>query len=145
MTGDHRILHVQTHSSPTRRSSDLFLARPPGHAAENLLYDIFRIFMPRPSREDVLRPIWEKRGQPTTGHVFLNRFGNPYSDTRKAKIPGGNPIKNQHATACTRAGIEDFTVHDWRHHRASQCVMEGIDLITKIGRALCRGRACSYV
>src|SRR3546814_8954308 len=29
----------------------LFLARPPGHAAENLLYDIFRIFMPLPSRE----------------------------------------------------------------------------------------------
>src|SRR3546814_255859 len=102
----------------------LFLARPPGHAAENLLYDIFRIFMPRPSREDVLRPIWEKRGQPTTGHVFLNRFGNPYSDTRKAKIPGGNPIKNQHATACKRAGIEDFTVHDWRHHRSEEHTSE---------------------
>ena len=79
---------------------------------------------------DVLRPIWEKRGQPTNGHVFLNRFGKPYSDTRKAKIPGGNPIKNQHATACTRAGIEDFTVHDRRHHWASHCVMAGIDLIT---------------
>ncbi|GLV28067.1 hypothetical protein TomTYG75_05910 [Sphingobium sp. TomTYG75] len=79
---------------------------------------------------DVLWPIWEKRGQPTNGHVFLNRFGKPYSDTRKAKIPGGNPIRNQHATACTRAGIEDFTVHDWRHHWASHCVMAGIDLIT---------------
>ncbi|WP_257538923.1 site-specific integrase [Sphingobium sp. CFD-1] len=79
---------------------------------------------------DVLRPIWEKRGQPTTGHVFLNRFGKPYQDTRLAKIPGGNPIKNQHATACKRAGIEDFTVHDWRHHWASHCVMAGIDLIT---------------
>ena len=79
---------------------------------------------------DVLRPIWEKRGQPTKGHVFLNRFGKPYSDTRKSNIPGGNPIKNQHATACKRAGIEDFTVHDWRHHWASHCVMAGIDLIT---------------
>ena len=30
---------------------------------------------------DVLRPIWEERGQPTKGHVFLNRFGKPYQDT----------------------------------------------------------------
>ena len=79
---------------------------------------------------DVLRPIWEERGQPVRGHVFLNRFGKPYQDTRKAKIPGGNPIKRQHATACERAGIEDFTMHDWRHHWASHCIMAGIDLIT---------------
>ena len=65
---------------------------------------------------DVLRPIWEARDRPKEGHVFLNRFGQPYQDTRKAKIPGGNPIKTQHATACRRAEIEDFTVHDWRHH-----------------------------
>src|SRR3546814_21051349 len=102
---------------------------------------------------DVLRPIWEKRGQPTKGHVFLNRLGKPYSDTRKAKIPGGNPIKNQHATACKRAGIEDFTVHDWRHHWASHCVMAGIDLITimnmggwksHVGRAACREKGGTY-
>ena len=77
-----------------------------------------------------LLPIWEKRGRPMKGHVFLNRFGKPYQDTRKATIPGGNPIRSQHATACKRAGIEDFTVHDWRHHWASHCVMAGIDLIT---------------
>ena len=79
---------------------------------------------------DALRPIWEDRGRPLKGHVFLNRFGKPYQDTRKTKIPGGNPIKNQHAAACKRVEIEDFTIHDWRHHWASHCVMAGIDLIT---------------
>ncbi|GLI97062.1 site-specific integrase [Sphingobium sp. BS19] len=78
----------------------------------------------------VLLPIWKAQGEPTRGHVFLNRFGKPYQDTRVAPIPGGNPLKRQHATACTRAVIEDFTVHDWRHHWASHCVMAGIDLIT---------------
>jgi len=91
---------------------------------------IIRSVPMHPRVADVLRPIWEQRGQPTKGHVFLNRFGEPYQDTRKANIPGGNPIRNQHATACQRAGIEDFTVHDWRHHWASHCVMAGIDLIT---------------
>jgi integrase len=91
---------------------------------------IIRSVPMHPRVMDVLRPIWEKQRRPTKEHVFLNRFGKPYQDTRKAKIPGGNPIKNQHATACQRAGIEDFTVHDWRHHWASHCVMAGIDLIT---------------
>ncbi|HKX80226.1 MAG TPA: tyrosine-type recombinase/integrase [Novosphingobium sp.] len=91
---------------------------------------IIRSVPMHPRVMDVLRPIWERRGQPTKGHVFLNRFGQPYQDTRQSKIPGGNPIKNQHATACQRAGVEDFTVHDWRHHWASHCVMAGIDLIT---------------
>jgi hypothetical protein len=42
---------------------------------------------------EMLSPIWERRGKPTQGHVFLNRFGEPYQDTRKANIPGGNPIR----------------------------------------------------
>ncbi|RKE45892.1 MULTISPECIES: site-specific integrase [unclassified Sphingomonas] len=79
---------------------------------------------------DVLGPIWEDRGRPTKGHVFLNKHGQPYQDTRLAPIPGGNPLKRAHATALGRAEIEDFTVHDWRHHWASHCVMAGIDLIT---------------
>lgn len=78
----------------------------------------------------VLEPIWLGRGRPTSGHVFLNMHGQPYQDTRKAKTPGGNPLKKAHATALKRAGIADFTVHDWRHHWASHCVMAGIDLIT---------------
>ena len=63
---------------------------------------IIRSVPMHPRVMNVLRPIWKKRGRPTKEHVFLNRFGKPYRDTRKAKIPRGNPIKNQHATACKR-------------------------------------------
>lgn len=83
-----------------------------------------------PRVKEVLLPIWEERGRPRNGHVFLNRFGQPYQDTRLAPIPGGNPIRSAHDTACERAEIDDFTIHDWRHHWASHCVMAGIDLIT---------------
>jgi integrase len=78
----------------------------------------------------MLHPLWAERGRPQAGHVFLNRKGKPYTDTRDLKVQGGNPIKNAHNNACTRAGIEDFTVHDWRHHWASHCVMAGVDLPT---------------
>lgn len=64
------------------------------------------------------------------GHLFLNKHGQPYQDIRRAKIPGGNPLKSAHNAACKRAAIEDFTVDDWRHYWASRCVMAGIDLIT---------------
>ncbi|WP_255326251.1 site-specific integrase [Sphingobium sp. EM0848] len=83
-----------------------------------------------PRVKEVLSPIWEEQGNPLKGYVFLNRFGQPYQDTRLARIPGGNPLKSQHKTACKRAEIDDFTIHDWRHHWASHCVMAGIDLIT---------------
>jgi len=39
---------------------------------------------------EALLPIWEKKGKPVTGHVFLNRLGEPYKDTRLGPIPGGN-------------------------------------------------------
>ena len=82
-----------------------------------------------------IREIWIARGRPDLGHVFLNRLGRPYADTRDYKYPGGNPLRSAHATAIARAGIrpnggEDFHVHDWRHHWASWCVMEGVDLVT---------------
>ncbi len=79
---------------------------------------------------DVLKSLWHERGKPGSGHVFLNRMRKPYTDTRDLKAPGGNPISGTHKTACRRAAIEDFTVHDWRHHWASHCVMAGIDLPT---------------
>jgi integrase len=44
------------------------------------------------------------------------------------RLPCGSPIKKAHATACRRAGIVGFRVHDWRPHWACQCVMSGIDL-----------------
>lgn len=77
-----------------------------------------------------LLPLWLKAGCETGRHVFLNSRGVPYQDTRKSKIPGGNPLKKTHSTALRRAEIHDFTVHDWRHHWASHCVRAGIDLIT---------------
>lgn len=83
-----------------------------------------------PRVEELIRPLWERRGKPTSGHVFLSKRGQPYTDTRDLKVQGGNPLKTAHSNACMRAGIEGFTVHDWRHHWASHCVMAGVDLIT---------------
>jgi integrase len=77
-----------------------------------------------------LHALWVGAGSPGEGRVFLNRVGVPYADPRQYDLPGGSPIKKAHATACRRASIPDFTVHDWRHHWASWCVMSGIDLET---------------
>ncbi len=77
-----------------------------------------------------VREIWTSRDMPTEGHVFLNRLGKPYSDTRDYKYPGGNPLRKAHETACRRAGVTGFRIHDWRHHWACWCVMEGVDFET---------------
>ena len=77
-----------------------------------------------------LHRLWVSQGSPQQGRVFLTQLGRPYADTRTYKFPSGSPIKKAHATACRRAGITDFHVHDWRHHWASHCVMAGIDLET---------------
>ena len=77
-----------------------------------------------------LRTLWTTANRPSEGRVFLNRFGRPYADPRQYKLPGGSPIRQAHRTACTRAGIANFRIHDWRHHWACQCVMAGIDLET---------------
>lgn len=73
----------------------------------------------------------EAEREPEPGdHVFLNRFGKPYADTRDYEFQGGNPIAKAHRTACKRAKIKDFRVHDWRHHWASKHGMEGTDVET---------------
>lgn len=77
-----------------------------------------------------LHRLWVGCGSPEIGRVFLNRLGKPYADPRTYDLPGGSPIRKAHATACARAGVTDFHVHDWRHHWASHCVMAGIDLET---------------
>lgn len=71
-----------------------------------------------------------KRIGPAPGHVFLNRIGRPYADTRDYKMPGGNPLRAVHRAACKRAGIVDFRAHDWRHTFAAHMVMAGVDLET---------------
>lgn len=81
---------------------------------------------PRASKTVV--QLWEGQGQPSTGHVFLNRLAQPYADTRDYRLPGGNPLRGTHTAACKRAKVDDFRVHDWSHHWASWCVMSGIDL-----------------
>lgn len=57
-----------------------------------------RTVMMHPRVLAVLQPIWLERGQPKSGHVFLNRLGKPYTDTRDLKIQGGNPIARAHST-----------------------------------------------
>ena len=83
-----------------------------------------------PRVQHALEALHEARKRPSEGHVFLNIRGLPYSDTRDYRLPGGNPLRTAHATACRRADITNFRVHDWRHHWASWCVMKGIDLET---------------
>ena len=75
-------------------------------------------------------PLWVAAGSPAAGRVFLNRLGEPYADHREHHLPGGSPIRKAHETACRRAGIHSFRVHDWRHHWACHCVMDGINLET---------------
>jgi integrase len=77
-----------------------------------------------------LHALWVGAGSPAAGRVFLNRFGAPYADPREHRLPGGSPIRKSHETACRRAGVMGFRVHDWRHHWACHCVMAGIDLET---------------
>lgn len=71
--------------------------------------------------------MWEAAGRPSSGPVFLSSRGDPYADTQDE---GGNPLASAHRTACRRAGVAGFRVHDWRHDWAARCVMSGMDLFT---------------
>ena len=84
----------------------------------------------RPAVRATLEGMWEKRGRPEAGPVFLNKLGKPYADTR---LVGGNPLASAHRTACRKAGVEGFRVHDWRHHFAVWFLKRGGNL-----RALCQ-------
>jgi integrase len=84
----------------------------------------------RPVVRETLMAIWKKQGYPDAGTVFLNRRGMPYADTRQV---GGNPLTKAHLTACRRAGITSFRIHDWRHHFAVWFLKRGGNL-----RALCQ-------
>lgn len=72
----------------------------------------------------------DRPGASGSDHVFLSSRGKPYSDTRDYKLPGGNPLRAAHRTACKRIGLQGFTIHDLRHSWASNMVMAGVDLPT---------------
>lgn len=83
---------------------------------------------------DLLLDLWIKRGNPQTGHVWLNIKGEPYKDTRKT-LGGDSPIGKYQTKALLKLkkeyGIElKMRVHDWRHDWASRMVMAGVDLLT---------------
>ena len=84
----------------------------------------------RPVVRDTLMAIWKEQGCPDAGTVFLNRRRKPYADTRQV---GGNPLTKAHQTACRKAGITGFRIHDWRHHFAVWFLKRGGNL-----RALCQ-------
>ena len=84
----------------------------------------------RPVVREMLMEMWEERGRPTEGTVFLNRWNRAYADT---KDTGGNPIAKAHRTACKIADVAGFRVHDWRHHFAVWFLKRGGNL-----RALCQ-------
>lgn len=62
------------------------------------------------------------RSLTSSTHVFTNSSGVPYADPRN--------LRGVHVRACRRAGISDFTIHDWRHHWASRLVMAGASMPT---------------
>jgi integrase len=79
---------------------------------------------------ETLLAIWTKQGRPDTGAIFMNKRGKPYADTRQV---GGNPLTSAHRTACRKAGITGFRIHDWRHNFAVWFLKRGGNL-----RALCQ-------
>jgi integrase len=84
----------------------------------------------RPIVRATLSVIWTKQGCPDSGPVFVNKLGKPYADTRHT---GGNPLTSAHRTACRKAAIDGFRIHDWRHHFAVWFLKNGGNL-----RALCQ-------
>ena len=64
---------------------------------------------------EALEGLARRTDEPDVEPRFSISSRRPYADTRDYKLPGGNPLRRAHATACRRAGIVNFTVHDWRH------------------------------
>lgn len=85
-----------------------------------------------PRVEALLFGLWCAAGRPDAGPAFLSSKHAPYADTRGREdgTRGGNPLARAHATACRRAGITGFRVHDWRHDWAARAIMAGVDIYT---------------
>ncbi len=91
-----------------------------------------RTISTHPKVQMLLVGLWHSSSKPDRGAVFRSSRGDPYTDTRgrDGGQQGGNPLSQAHATACTRAGVVGFRVHDWRHDWAARLVMQGVDLYT---------------
>lgn len=61
------------------------------------------------------------------GFLYFNSKGERYADPKN--------LRGVHRRACKRAGIVDFTIHDWRHHWASRLTMAGASMpaLMKLG------------
>ena len=95
-----------------------------------------RVVPLHPRVRDAIQPLLkDKRGnlRPSVEKLFLNRYGQPYTDTRKI---GGNPLSSSHKAACAKAGVNGFRWHDWRHHFATWALRPvseggaGMDVLT---------------
>ena len=54
--------------------------------------------------------LWVQQHSPGRGAgLLITHRGQPYSDPRQYKVPGGSPIKKAHATACRRVGDHGFS------------------------------------
>jgi len=74
-----------------------------------------------------LNPLRMKRGQKLLQDAGTVR---PISDrVFLYEGDGIKSIKTSFATACERAGIEDFRIHDMRHTFASHLVQNGVQLL----------------
>jgi integrase len=84
-----------------------------------------RVVPLHPRVQEMLAKLWVTRDRPESGPIFYSKRREPYRDTREL---GGNPLAKAHATACKKAGITGFRVHDWRHDFAVRFLQEGGDV-----------------
>ena len=80
-----------------------------------------RIVHLHPRVSDALQHLKER------DYVFLNSRGERYASPKN--------LRSVHRTACKKAKVFDFTIHDWRHHWASTLMMNGANLkaLMKLG------------
>ena len=85
---------------------------------------------PLPKRSgDLLRKLRDRKPN-YTDRVFLHRL-----DAKRELSPYKDSFDTAFNAACRRAGINDFRVHDLRHHYATKLARKGVS-IQKIAKAL---------